>query len=117
MNDKKASILQRTMIKRLTNFVYFGEPLNSSLDDFLEIASYVEVYATYSALLKLVQNRFISFEKNANDNVKKKQLFPKWKQFKMKVDDARFKECLKIIKKVYEKTHEFELKTALSKKN
>lgn len=104
--DKKASILQRTMIKRLTNFVYFGEPLNSSLDDFLEVAGYVEVYAIYSALLKLVQNRFISFEKNANDNVKKKL-----------EDDARFKECLKIIKKVYEKTHEFELKTALSKKN
>lgn len=104
--DKKASILQRTMIKRLTNFVYFGEPLNSSLNDFLETAGYVEVYAIYSALLKLVQNRFISFEKSANDNVKKKL-----------EDDARFKECLKIIKKVYKKTHEFELKTALSKKN
>lgn len=104
--DKKASSLQRSMIQRLTNFVYFAEPLNSSLDDFLEIASYVEVYDLYSALLKLVQNRFISFEKNANDNAKKKL-----------EDDARFKECLKIIKKVYEKTHEFELKTALSKKN
>ena len=104
--DKKASILQRTMIQRLTNFVNFREPLNSSLDDFLEIASYVEVYTIYSALLKLVQNRFISFEKNANDNAKKKL-----------EDDARFKECLKIIKKVYEKTHEFELKTAISKKN
>lgn len=104
--DKKASILQRTMIQRLTNFVYFGEPLNGSLDDFLEIASYVEVYAIYNAFLKLVQNRFISFEKNANDNVKKKL-----------EDDARFKECLKTIKKVYKKTHEFELKTALLKKN
>ena len=70
--NKKASILQRTMIQRLTNFVYFGEPLNSSLDDFLEIASYIEVYTIYSALLKLVQNRFIGFEKNANDNAKKK---------------------------------------------
>ena len=100
--DKKASILQRTMIQRLTNFVNFGEPLNSSLDDFLEIASYVEVYNIYSALLKLVQNRFISFEKNAKKKLE---------------DDARFKECLKIIKKVYEKTHEFELKTAISKKN
>lgn len=104
--DKKASILQRTMTQRLTNFVYFAEPLGSSLDDFLEIASYVEVHAIYSALLKLIQNRFISFEKNINDNAKKKL-----------EDDARFKECLKIIKKVYEKTHEFELKTALSKKN
>lgn len=104
--DKKASILQRTMTQRLTNFVYFGEPLNGSLDDFLEIASYVEVYATYSALLKLVQNRFISFEKSASDNAKKRL-----------EDDARFKESLKAIKKVYEKTHEFELKTAISKKN
>ena len=104
--DKKASILQRTAIQRLTNFVNFGEPLNGSLDDFLEVASYVEVYAIYSELLRLVQNRFIGFEKNANDNAKKKL-----------EDDARFKECLKIIKKVYEKTHEFELKTAISKKN
>ena len=60
----------------------------------------------YRYNLKLVQNRFISFEKNASDNAKKKL-----------EDDARFKECLKIIKKVYEKTHEFELKTAISKKN
>lgn len=104
--DKTSSSLERAMIQRLMNFVYFGEPLNSSLDDFLEIANYVEVYSIYSALLKLVQNRFISFDKNINDNAKKKL-----------EDDARFKECLKIIKKVYEKTHEFEIKTAFSKKN